>query len=117
MDAEPTLGDILAAALTRDEPLSAVDQAVADAVADIWGHWQAHDELVANQAMLACGKTLAADLAPLLGSNADEVFNALGHLPDAMLEHLTSPQGWSTLAGEVAADLGRTAPAYVPTKH
>ena len=117
MVAEPTLGDILAAALTRDEPLSAVEQAVADTVTDIWQHWQVQDEQVANRAMLACGNTLAADLAPLLNSNADSVFNALGHLPNAMLDHLTSPQGWSTLASEVAADLGRPAPAYKPTLH
>ena len=113
--AEPTLGEILAEAMAGE--LSPVERVVADTIADIWRGWEADAERIASQAMVAAGNALAAALAPLLHSTADEVFDALGHLPDAMLRHLASPQGWSVLACHAAAALGADAPDYAPTVH
>ena len=111
-----TIGDLLAEALTREpepQPLSLVEHVVQSAVAEV----VEREQRVAADAMLISARTLAAELAPLLRASADEVFDILGHMPEAMLSHLTTPQGWVTLAGYVAGDLGRSVPAYTPTLH
>jgi hypothetical protein len=115
-----TLGDILADALTRDaepRPLNIVERVIQSAIAEVQAERDLREQRIAADAMLLSGRVLAADLAPLLRASADEVFETLGHMPDAMLPHLCTPQGWMTLAGYVAGDLGRSVPAYTPTLH
>lgn len=112
--AEPSLGEILGEALAGPRPLSFVEQVVVAAITD-----QAFLEVEAvnNLAMFRSACMLSSDIAGLIGSTADEVYDVLGHVPDNMLELLKSPQGWTTLAGYVAGDLGRPMPDYRPTIH
>lgn len=110
--ADEPLGESLAAALTHEQPLSPVEWAISLAIEE----WDVEDRL-SRRAMLVSGYTLADALASLLRADPETIFQSLGHMPDAMLEHLKSPQGWTLLAGYVAADLGRSAPAYTPTVH
>ena len=114
MTEEATLGDILAAVLTEPEPepFSLAEQAIIqDITAEAFRNLSERN----SQAMVASGQTLSRSLAPILNATADEVFDVLGHVPDNMLELLKSPQGWTTLAGYVASDLGRPLPNYTPT--
>lgn len=95
MNPEPTLGEILGAALAGTfEPVFDPMDAQAIAAAD-----------------------LAAAIAPRLRSDFDEVWDALCRVPDNMLDLLHSPQGWMALASFIASDLGAEPPDYEPTKH
>ena len=60
---------------------------------------------------------LARQLAPLLMLGEIEVFDCLCTVSDNMLSLLDTPEGWSALAGYVAAQLGMCSPHYCPTMH
>lgn len=61
-----------------------------------------------------CARHLSHCLGPLLGVPQGEVWEALTHVPDNLLGLLDSPEGWVTLSGIVAYDLGISPPAYLP---
>lgn len=93
----PTLGDILAAALSHDP--------------------ERERREMAERAQYLAACELARHLAPLLRLGEAEVFDALTYVPDEMLPLLETPEGWSTLAAHVAADLGVLTVTYSPTRH
>lgn len=82
---EPSLGEILGAALSGCSVAPAIDSA-----------------RYASALELA---TLVADRSALSFS---EAWDALTFVPDNMLSLLDSPQGWSSLASWIAADCGVT---------
>lgn len=45
------------------------------------------------------------------------VWDALCTVPDNMLSLLDSPQGWTALAGYIAAELGCRPPSFMPAVH
>lgn len=96
VEGEPSLGDILAAALKEGE--------------------SARLKLDAD-AQMSAARTLCAQAAPSLGMEAEEVFDELTRVPDNMLALLHSPEGWSTLVDYVASSLGKPPPDYEPTVH
>ncbi len=57
------------------------------------------------------------DLADSIDQPADLVWEAFCRVPENMLTLLDSPQGWTALAGFVAAELGVCAPDYLPAVH
>lgn len=62
-------------------------------------------------------QTLANEIGPRLHVLADEAFLCLLKIPDNLLSMLNSPDGWSTLAAFIAADIGVTPVDYSPTVH
>lgn len=111
------VADILAdGPISPGTPFNPIDLMMATVIAEVEQE-RRQEEHVASVAMVSSGRCLASELAPLVNATADEVFNVLGTVPDNMLELLKSPQGWSTLAGYVAGDLGRALPDYKPTIH
>lgn len=74
-------------------------------------------EIAANDATMRAAWALAVDVAPLMGLTAQEVFTALGRVPDDMLALLDTSQGWATLAGHVAGALNCPLPDYRPALH
>lgn len=98
---EPTLGDILGAILAGESEQMRVQE----------------EQRIAAQAQYLSAWRIADDLAPLLGVQSDEVFNALTHVPDNMLGLLCSPGGWSSLAEYAAGVLGKPSPRFKPAVH
>lgn len=96
---EPTLGDILGAALAgmSEEMREQEEQRIA-ARAQYLSAWRIADEL-----------------APLLGVTPEDVFSALTYVPDNMLGLLCTPEGWAMLAEFVAGRLNIASPSYKPT--
>jgi hypothetical protein len=68
-------------------------------------------------ALHASAMRLVGDIAGLLDADASEVFGSLCDVPDNMLVLLSSPQGWTALAGFLAMELGAPVPDYRPTVH
>lgn len=98
MNANLTIGEILAAALAPDPS----DTAAA---------------ALEERAQYCAAVELSRQIAPLLRSSEDHVFEALTYVPDAQLALLRSPEGWAALASTVAADLGVTNFTFQPTRH
>jgi hypothetical protein len=97
---EPTIGDILGAALTD--------------VLVIAEHAGREREL---EARYHCSLRLARDVSPLLGFSEGEVWEALTFVSDDDLALFDTPDGWSQLVRKIASDLDTAAPAYCPTVH
>lgn len=97
MNADLTIGEILAAALAPDpsETAAALDE----------------------RAQYCAAVELSRQIAPVLAAGEDQVFEALTYVPDAQLALLRSPEGWAALASTVAADLGVTNFTFQPTRH
>lgn len=72
---------------------------------------------VTDLGLYASASKLADDLAGLIGVTPVDAYEALRAVPDNMLSLLECPQGWTAIAGFVAADLGAPAPHYMPTVH
>lgn len=73
---------------------------------------------VAEDAMVASARALSVAVADNSPVTAEEAFDCLCTVPDNLLPLLQSPQGWTTLAGYIGADLAQPAPvAVVPTIH
>lgn len=89
MNAEATIGDILAAAL-RDE--QARIDALYRAEIDRW-------------AMVTAASHLSVLIADHARIGANEAFDALTYVPDDCLPLLQTPEGWTALAHIVSADL------------
>lgn len=94
MDAAALIGDVIADAMRRDE----------EAYLELWGR-------------AVSATALADEVGPRLGKLADDAWYSLLKIPDNLLSMLDSPQGWSALAGFVAADLGAMHVDYFPTVH
>lgn len=62
-------------------------------------------------------RVLARDIAGSIKRDLADVWDAMCHVPDNMLDLLHSPQGWMALASFIASDLGAEPPDYKPTKH
>lgn len=92
----PSLGDILARALTDG------------------GEEQVR---LAARAQFLSACQLSRELAPVLRVDDGRVFDALTYIPDNLLSLLSSPEGWAALAEFVAAELGARSPSYLPTRH
>lgn len=60
---------------------------------------------------------LIPDLAVALGVPAMQVEDALSTVPENKLCLLDSPQGWTVLAGFVAAEIGVRDTGYMPRLH
>ncbi len=56
------------------------------------------------------GKACASFIADCHGTSWAEAWNALGHVPDAMLPLLRTAEGWGTLSDHVAATSGGPRP-------
>jgi hypothetical protein len=93
---EPTLGDILSAALTAVQPALS-------------------EQELAERARYHAALELADQIAPLLAVTQAEVFDALCSIPDNMLSLLETPEGWAALAGYIAADFHMPLISYQPT--
>ena len=98
MNLEPTLGDILAAALTS-RALPSPEQIAQ----------RAEDRLYVD-AQLVSAHALARDIAPRLGLTESEAWASICTVPDNLLHLLLSPQGWTAVAGMVALDNGLADP-------
>ena len=98
---EPTLGDILGAAIAGE----------AARILEV------EEQKLAAKAQYLSAWRLADDLAPVLGVLPDDVFNALTYVPDNMLGLLCSPEGWGMLAEFVAGRLNIVSPSYNPAIH
>lgn len=101
---EPTLGDILSAALTAVQP-DLSEQELAE---------QAEEDL-AERARYHAALELADQIAPLFAVTQADVFDALCSIPDNMLSLLETPEGWAALAGYIAADFHMPLISYQPT--
>lgn len=101
MSPEPTLGEILSAALAAEAVRFDVQR----------------EKRLAARAQYLSARELAREVAPRFGCPPDEAFDALTYVPDNMLTLLHSPEGWSALAEYAAARLGVAAPGYRPTCH
>ena len=67
--------------------------------------------------LYASASKLADEVAGLIGVAPGDAYDALRAIPDNMLSLLDCPEGWSAIAGFVAADLGAPDPDYLPTVH
>lgn len=68
-------------------------------------------------AQVEAARELSRRVALMTGVTESEAFDALTYIPDNLLPLLHSPQGWSTLAGMMANDLGVIAPTFKPMVH
>jgi hypothetical protein len=96
MNPEPTLGDILAAALGHQPELPPISDLQAHSVA---------------------AENLSATLHGLGVAAATEAWRLLAQMPPNLLNLLESPQGWTALASMVAAEVGQPEPGFKPTVH
>lgn len=64
-----------------------------------------------------CAAEISRHAGGLIGVSESDAFDALTLVPENLLALLQSPQGWTTLAGMIAADLGADLPAFQPTVH
>lgn len=105
---EPTIGEVIAAALTRSvEP-------VEDA-ASVLGYEQALENA---QHMIAIARFLSRELADHYAVSFDDAWQGLGHVPEHMLTLLSSPYGWTVLGEYVSAGLKAAGPdPLIPTLH
>lgn len=102
MDASVSVGDILAAALTRSNEDDEREQ---------------RDE-IERWAMVTAAEHLSRAIADTSTLTAEEAFSALKYIPDACLPLLTLPHGWTALAILVVTDLQAIATGTVqPTVH
>jgi hypothetical protein len=97
---EPTLGEILGAALAGVLPDPEIDE-----------------QALAERARYHAALELAEQLGPLFAVTQAEVFDALCTIPDNMLSLLETPEGWAALAGYLAADFRMPLISYQPTIH
>lgn len=94
---EPTLGEIISALLSPPVVrLSPVDDLAV---------------------MQVIGRHLAGRIADLTGLGAEQVWDAMCHLPDNMLSLLESPQGWTVVASYIASGERVPDPFLKPTVH
>lgn len=66
---------------------------------------------------LTAASALASDVASITGLTFGVVFDQLTRVPDAMLDLLASPEGWSNLASYLGAHFGTAPIHYLPTRH
>lgn len=72
---------------------------------------------MADYGRFIAASKLADDLAGVIGVPQSDTYAALRLIPDNMLTLLDCPEGWTAIAGYVAADLGAVVPDYLPTVH
>ncbi len=105
MNASALLGEILGAAMV-EHPVPTPEQRAQ----------QAEDRLFAD-AQLVASYALARQLSGHLGICEHDAWDSICTVPDNLLSLLLSPQGWTAIAGMVAADHGLIAPDFKPRLH
>lgn len=70
-----------------------------------------------DPATVASANHLVSGLSACTGIASGVLLRSLSYLPENMLSLLDHPEGWSTLAEFVAADLGILPVGYRPTVH
>jgi hypothetical protein len=101
MDATATLGSILAAALSV--PVLTPEQVE-----------QEREDRLHAMAQLQASYALSRQLSVHLGIGEADAWQSICTVPDNLLSLLCSPQGWTAIAGMVAADHGLADPGFMP---